>query len=198
MSKFRWFGLLLLFSLCSVKAQGAESDPVITLERTACFGTCPVYRVSILEDGTVLYDGDRFVTMTGEQTGEITPETVELMVEAFEKAGYFDWNESYNENSFGDLPTVITSVTRGGLTHRIERYSGDYTAPFALSFLEFWIDQMTNTALWTGAQPNISIISNGTTTPLITLQHGPNRSYGPVYSIAAYEDGVVIYTGVAM
>ena len=34
---------------------------VITLERTRCRGHCPVYKLTIVEDGTVEYEGIRFV-----------------------------------------------------------------------------------------------------------------------------------------
>lgn len=199
MNKFRWFSLLVLmvFSITSTNAQEPWSEAVITLERSACFGTCPVYMVSILEDGTVIYEGDRFVSVTGTQIGEIPPETVGLMVTAFYEAGYFEWNESYDQQTVSDLPTVITSVTSAGTTHRIIRYTGDNTAPLALPFLELWIDAMTHTALWTGIQPDISAISNGTHTPLITLHQGPNFGSGSVYDIAAYEDGTVAYMGIA-
>ena len=46
---------------------------MITLQRTACFGACPVYTVSIYADGTVAYNGERFVEVEGTQTGSIDP-----------------------------------------------------------------------------------------------------------------------------
>ena len=197
MNRIKYLGLamLLVIGSFSVSAQEVEGNTVITLERTACFGTCPVYSIKILEDGTVIYEGDRSVTTTGQQIGEIAPDIVVLMTAAFEDAGYFGWNEAYETQTVSDLPTVITSVKSANGTHRIARYIGDSTAPLALSFLEQWIDEMTNSALWTGIQPDSSTISNGTDTPIITLQHGANFGTGPVYSIAAYKDGTVVYTG---
>ncbi len=199
MNRIKYLGLLMLIVIgsFSVNAQGAESNTVITLERTACFRTCPIYTVSILEDGTVMYRGDRFVSVSGKQTGNIAPEMVAAMVAAFKDVGYFDWKEAYDSQTVSDLPTVITSVKSANATHRIVRDTGDSTAPLALPVLEQWIDEMTNTSLWTGVQPDISGISNGTDTPLITLQRGPNFGSGPVYNIAAYKDGTVVYTGIA-
>jgi hypothetical protein len=188
---------ILVNSSLSVNAQEFASPAVISLERTACFGTCPVYTLTILEDGTVVYAGEEFVSVTGEQTGEIATETVALMVAAFDAAGYFGWEESYETQPVSDLPTIITSVTSNDQTHRIVRYAGDGTAPLALPFLEQWIDEMAISALWTGVQPDVSTISNGTDTPLITLRRGPNFGSAPTYSLAAYEDGTVVYTGVA-
>lgn len=199
MNKLILFGLLPFFLLgaASIQAQEATDNVAITLERTACRGVCPIYTVTILEDGTVKYVGENFVETTGEQTTEIEPETVALMVDAFENAGYFDWDEAYDTQTISDLPSVITSVTKDGETHRITRYVGDTTAPIALPFLETWIDEMTHTLIWTGVQPDISGISNGTDTPIITLQRGACFGACPTYSIAAYADGTVVYTGIA-
>lgn len=199
MNVLKYWGLLIFVILgaVSVSAQDTAANAAITLERTGCRGTCPAYTVTILEDGTVIYNGERSVAVTGEQTIEIDPETVTAMVEAFANAGYFDWDEAYTEQTVSDLPSVITSVTRDGQTHRIERYMGDHSAPLALSFLEQWIDSMTNTALLTGVQPDLSAISNGTDTPIITLQRDQCFGTCPVYSIAIYADGTVVYTGIA-
>jgi hypothetical protein len=166
MNRIKHLGLLMLIVIgnFSVNAQGNESGTVITLERTACHGTCPIYTVTILEDGTVIYEGKNFVSITGQQTSEISPETAALMVEAFENAGYFDWEDAYDTQTVSDLPTIITSVTHDGTTQRIERYVGDTTAPLALPYLEQWIDEMTNTVLWTGVQPDPSAVSKGTDT----------------------------------
>lgn len=198
MNAIKILGLLMLvISSSALTAQQASNAPVITLERTACFGTCPVYTVGIFEDGTVVYEGERSVAVPGEQISQIAPETVALMIGAFEDAGYFAWNEAYDTQTVSDLPSTITSVTSAGETHRIVRYAGDNTAPLALPFLEQWIDAMANTSLWTGIQPDVVNITNAMTSPVMTLQHGPNFGTGPVYSVAAYEDGTVVFTGIA-
>lgn len=188
---------VLLLGVAVTSAQGSQAAVAITLERTACFGTCPMYTVTILEDGTVLYNGERFVDVTGEQTSQIDPERVALMVEAFADAGYFDWDEEYTSQTVTDLPSTITSVTRNGETHRIVRYAGDQSAPLALAYLEVWVDYMANTGMWTGAQPNIEWISNGLDTPVATLQRLPCFGFCPVYDVALYEDGTVVVIGIA-
>ena len=199
MSTFKCLSLLtlLLFSITSANAQQAETGAVITLERTACRGVCPIYTMTIFEDGTVRYEGEDFVTVTGEQTTELEPETVQTMIAAFERAGYFDWDAAYTNQTVSDLPTVITSVTRNGETHRIERYVGDFSAPLALPFLEQWIDTMAKTVYWTGIQPDPAAISNGTDTPLITLEQTACFGSCPVYHVALFADGTGVFTGIA-
>ncbi|MBZ0292483.1 MAG: DUF6438 domain-containing protein [Anaerolineae bacterium] len=198
MNKLKYLGLfiILVLSVVSVNAQeDSQANAAITLERTACLGVCPVYTVTILEDGTVLYNGERFVDVEGEQTAEIDPETVALIVGAFERAGYFDWDEAYDTQSVSDLPTVITSVTREGETHRISHYLGDSSAPLALSFLEHWVDEMAGIQGYTGVQTDLTGISNGTDTPIITMQQTACFGLCPVYSVALYADGTTVYMG---
>lgn len=201
MIKFKFVSLLMIFVLgigmASLHAQDSASNVAITLERTACHGVCPIYTLTILEDGTVIYKGENFVTVTGEQTFEIDPETVGAMVEAFADAGYFDWDAAYTTQTVSDLSTIITSVTRDGQTHRIERYVGDTSAPLALPFLEQWIDAMTQSQLWTGVQPDPAAISNGTDTAVVTLQRSECFGTCPVYNVALYADGMVVFMGIA-
>ena len=199
MNKLNFLSLLMLAVLVnfSINAQESQPNVAITLERGPCFGACPIYTITILEDGTVIYEGQRFVEVIGEQRTEIDPETVALMVESFENAGYFDWDEAYDTRTITDLPTVITSVTRNDETHRILRYTGDSTAPLALPYLEMWIDVMVNSQLWTGAEPDIYTVSIDSDAPLITLQREPCFGFCPVYNLTLFEDGMIVYMSIA-
>jgi hypothetical protein len=174
-----------------------SAEAAITLERTVCFGACPIYTVTIYQDGTVVYQGERFVDITGEQTSEIPVETVDAMVEAFAEAGYFEWEESYDNPSVTDLPSVITSVTRDGETHRIDRYTAATDVPVLLPFLEQWIDIMANTAMWTGVQPDLSANLNNGESPVATLERTACFGFCPVYNVALYADGTIVYTSIA-
>lgn len=187
---------IIILSITSALAQESEAQVAITLERTPCFGACPVYTVTIFDDGTVIYNGENFVDVLGEQTGQIEPETVQLMLDAFESAGYFGWDEAYDAHTITDLPTITTSVTRDDQTHQIIRYAGDSSVPLALPYLEQWVDEMANTGLWTGVQ---SEIANTATmnSPVITLERGACFGFCPIYKVALFEDGTGVYMGIA-
>lgn len=197
MYKLKIISLITMFvvSIMSIAGQDAAQE-VITLERTACFGTCPIYTVSILDDGTIIYNGENFVEVAGEQTSTIDSETVDLMIEAFINAGYLDWDEAYTTRTVSDLPSVITSLTINGETHRIERYAGDSSAPILLPYLEQWIDVMVNTSLWTGAQSEIANIAT-MNSPIITLERSACFGFCPIYKVALFEDGTGVYMGIA-
>jgi hypothetical protein len=187
--------LLLAILLMSVlPAAAQDTERVVTLERGACFGACPIYRVSLYEDGRVVYEGERFVDVLGEQSSEIDPAAVQDLIATFDKAGYFGWDDEYTDLEVTDAPYITTSVTKDGMTKQIVRYTGNSSAPLLLPYLETWIDDVANARQWTGADIRFPYIGFGTT-PVITLEREACFGFCPVYRLALYEDGTVVYMG---
>jgi Domain of unknown function (DUF6438) len=158
----------VLLSLASCARNGAESKPAdqssqsvtsapaITLERTPCFGSCPVYTISVSPSGEVQYEGRAHVRQLGAATGKVPRERVDSLLSELDRGGYFTFAERYTspEPACGryvtDSPTVITSVTLRGRTRRITHDYGCGGAPGALVILERRIDEALNSGQWTG------------------------------------------------
>jgi hypothetical protein len=132
------------------------ADASITLERTACFGGCPVYRISVSPEGVISYEGKAHVRRLGAATGQIPPHRVNALLSELDRAGYFSFANRYTsaEPTCGrystDSPSAITSVRLRGRTKRIEHDYGCGAAPGALVVLERRIDEVLGSALWTG------------------------------------------------
>jgi hypothetical protein len=129
---------------------------LVTLERTPCFGACPVYTVSISGAGSVRFVGTRFTTRLGVATAEIPPGRVDSLVEELRQGGYFEFADAYVADAPGcgryatDSPTVITSVVAGGARKEIRHDYGCGDAPPGLGALEKRIDEVAGTGRWTG------------------------------------------------
>jgi hypothetical protein len=134
-------------------AQAVSDDFVIRLERTACFGTCPVYSVSIDASGNVEYDGKKFVRVEGRQTARIPVSRAARLLATAERIGFFELRDRYRtirnpdgtETMVTDLPTAFVTVTRGGQSKQVEDYIG---APQGLKELEHEIDDLARTTRW--------------------------------------------------
>ena len=126
------------------------SDLVITFERTACHGTCPIYKLTIEGNGTVIYEGKDFVQVKGRQTASLSPDQIQQLVSAFEQARFFTLPD-YTDQDTTDSPSVITSITLNGKTKTVNHYYGDNSAPQGLFDLESKIDEITNSKQWTGS-----------------------------------------------
>lgn len=146
--------LVLLAPACSsqsspVSTEYTFADVVITLERTACHGTCPVYRLTIAGDGTVIYEGRSFVDVIGGRTTTLSPAQIQELVSAFEQIDFFSLPD-YTDDSVADAASAITSITIDGETKIVNHYYGDDDAPQALFDLESTIDRIVNSRQWTG------------------------------------------------
>jgi hypothetical protein len=148
---------LALLSLLAIPVVGCTSaqlstptnqDVIITLERTACFGTCPVYSLTIQGEGTVMYEGKDFVEVKGEAETTISQDQIDELISEFEKVDYFSLEDSYTERTITDAPTVITSISISGKTKTIEHYHGDFSAPEKLRELEDRIDEIVDSDQW--------------------------------------------------
>jgi hypothetical protein len=132
----------------------ADSMVRIILERGPCFGTCPIYSVTLDGSGAVLFEGRRFVADTGISTGSVPPARIDSLVAQLTAGGYFDFADRYRAGEPGceryatDLPSVITEVRVRGRHKRIEHDHGCMEAPAALTALEGRIDSVAGVARW--------------------------------------------------
>jgi Domain of unknown function (DUF6438) len=156
--------LLLSIAACAPRNSGGTTSertevaggPVLTLERTACFGACPVYRLSVTPDGKISYEGKAHVRHLGPASASIPSERLDSLLSELELAGYFSFAARYApaDPACGrystDSPSAITSIRVGERVKRIEHDYGCSNAPGALVLLERRIDEVLDSGQWTG------------------------------------------------
>jgi uncharacterized protein DUF6438 len=170
------FGLSLIvtFAACAPRTSAAPADTsaapadtsqawadtatgyAIVLERTPCFGSCPVYTVAVSPSGEVKYQGRAHVRRLGTAIGQIPQQRVDSLLDELDRAGYFSFALKYmpSEPACGryvtDSPSAITTVTYRGRTRTITHDYGCGGAPGALVVLERRIDEVLGSSQWTG------------------------------------------------
>jgi ankyrin repeat protein len=135
---------------------------VITLLRTACFGTCPGYRVELRGTGEVTYRGDDYVLVRGLHQWRVDPKSVAELLDLFKRSDYFHL-KGYYELQVSDLPTYITSLRIGKQGKFVLDYGGsgfgeavastsfgsdDPHMPATVTELESAVDRVAGTASW--------------------------------------------------
>ena len=134
----------------------SSSGTMVTLERGPCFGTCPVYRVSLGGDGRIGFTGTRFVTPVGSDTSRVAAEQVGRLVDSLDTAGFFALADEYVLNSPAcgryatDAPTVTITVRSGERGKTVRHDHGCADAPETLTGMERLIDSVAGTSRWTG------------------------------------------------
>jgi hypothetical protein len=134
----------------------AAAVPVITLERTACFGTCPIYKLTIFNDGKVVYEGKEFVKRKGTMQGRITKAAVQQLVREFNRINYVSLDDEYISEGpncpewWTDSPSAVTSLNWKGRKKTVRHYHGCRGSNVLdqLTALENKIDKVANTRRW--------------------------------------------------
>jgi hypothetical protein len=155
--------LAALFAVAALPAQAADHRPdrrlpfpaikdwktlKITLERGACFGSCPSYTVEIDGDGTVTFNGNGFVASGGEHKSRLPLADVRALVAAFHSADFF-WTFDRYDARVMDIPTSAISIAFDGREKDISERDGLMAGmPQAIVDLETLIDKTANTRQW--------------------------------------------------
>ncbi len=122
----------------------------VTLERTFCYGECPVYQLAIYRDGVVQFTGKDHVDVIGAAIGHVTQADLAELDRLFADAHYFDLSDRYTRFDVSDRPAVFTSYQLGPRAKQIEHYHGDEHAPRVLEVLENEIDRIAGSERWIG------------------------------------------------
>jgi hypothetical protein len=166
----RWLGrllaclLLVCLAACSKKKAPADTtsidqphppdtvpgaQAIATLERTGCYGECPVYRLTVNSDGSVVYVGTRWVKVLGRQQYKISDAQLAELQAAFERAN-FSLLRYYDKVESTDDDWAHISYRRGAGFKRVRHYHGDNTAPAALAALEDEFDRIVDSGRLVG------------------------------------------------
>lgn len=103
----------------TTEAAEVQTGVWVFYERTACFGTCPVFRFTLNHDGTCTYEGVNFVDRIGLHGSTANDAQLAHIREALEAANYTDLHEVYDNPMITDLPAVITEVSGQRVVNRI-------------------------------------------------------------------------------
>jgi Domain of unknown function (DUF6438) len=142
------FYALALSSCAPVETPAQEGPVMITLTRTACFGFCPAYRVSISGDGQVTYVGEAFVNVVGERRATIPREDVQRLLRRFDDINFGQLQDAYRAH-VTDLPTFTVTLERNGGRKTVADYGGlSAGMPRAMRELQDEIDRVANTGQW--------------------------------------------------
>lgn len=133
-------------------------DLVITLKRSACYGTCPVYELTIDADGNVTFDGQKHTKTIGKATGKIAVGEIDRLISEFNTAGFLDLDDNYDQktcpNFATDMSTVAVSLRQNGQTKTVIHNLGCSTKgdpkpyPPGLRELEDKIEQAARSSQW--------------------------------------------------
>jgi hypothetical protein len=136
-------------------SDGDIKTAFIRFERKACYGSCPAYTLTIHGDGRIEYVGGAHVKTSGSAAGRIEAKDFKALLAEFEQAKFGSIADNYSAEKCAcrrctDMTSVVTELSVGAASHKVNHYYGCACAPEALFKLESAIDKAANSEQWTG------------------------------------------------
>jgi Domain of unknown function (DUF6438) len=133
---------------------GGAVRVMATLQRTACLGTCPVYKLTIYSDGRVEWKGEYFVKVKGKASARLDAGALALLKAAFDRARFLELGDGFDCYEATDMPSADVSYDDGKRHKEIRHYHGCISKPDKekLFELEGRIDEIAHTERWMGTQ----------------------------------------------
>ena len=93
----------------------ASSDGIteIMLERTWCYGACPIDKLLLHEDGSAVYAAKQYTPRRGFFSGTVRRQEFNELAQWLTAQGFFELRGSYGDPNV-DTATQVLRVTRGG------------------------------------------------------------------------------------
>ena len=120
-----------------VKIKKSKGITAVTLSRGACFGRCPIYTLSIKNNGTAVFEGRNATDFLGTYQKQFTPSEVE---EIFKRSSdyHVDTLQSNYVVRISDLPGLDLTFTINGKEKNV--HNANFGPRFLVNLAEF-IDQ---------------------------------------------------------
>ena len=86
---------------------GTDTGPpqkLLLFQKTPCYGTCPAYNATFYSDGTIHYEGFRYVPVTGALTLHLSEKQLQQLKETLDNLDYTSLEDTYL-SPYTDLPS---------------------------------------------------------------------------------------------
>ena len=141
---FLGIGVLFFLAGCKSTAEGyLKKDSAsfkLNIESTPCFGTCPVYTMSIDETSEVSYNGKRFVPVEGVVSKTIPQWEVDSLKQVLLSNNFFELDTLYDAN-VTDVPSFILDFEAGNSDYN-HKVTGRFDYPEKFSKIKAFLERL--------------------------------------------------------
>jgi len=143
MKPFYFLSVIIFLTNCSTSKSNISK---IEFQADACFGTCPIFTMVILNDGTATYDAKEYNKQEGQFKTTIRQKQLDSLIRLFQQVDFFDLKNNYRA-PMTDQPTYTLTVTlKDGKKKTIEDYGP--SGPAGLERIYDFIFSLRNTQDW--------------------------------------------------
>lgn len=120
------------------------------IKRTPCYGTCPVYEITVYESGYAVYHAERFLDSLGKFEGWLTRQQIDSIKAYAKQVEYFSLDDVYDDMYVTDVPSTRTRMRFDGKDKSIRNR---YKSPRKLASFEKFLDDKLAAVKWKRTAP---------------------------------------------
>jgi hypothetical protein len=113
-----------------------EAKPVLTFQRTACYGDCPAYAAQVFADGRVAYEGHLHVPVQGQKEFKLPTATLDELLRTAQAVDFARLQERYSTGAT-DMPSTLVGLQMPGGQLKTVTVEGD--APLELTNFIYYL-----------------------------------------------------------
>ena len=102
----------------SIPETAPEIRQLVSFKKGGCFGRCPIYEITIYENGMALYNGERFTDRLGKHEKMLPAKTLTALKAAMGGIDFFSLPDKY-ESRIPDLASSTLTYYKGAKTKTI-------------------------------------------------------------------------------
>lgn len=143
--------LALAFQGCGSPASASLSKltPVISMSKGPCYGRCPVFTLTVYDNGIASYKGEMHTERLGTYVRKLEKGEMEKLLSEFKRANLWQYRDTYRGH-IPDMQSVSITYHENG---RQKTVAGKEIRPNAVKWLETQLDQLALTDGWILKEP---------------------------------------------
>ena len=132
--------IAFMFTGCGASANMSlnNMDKVIEMTKGPCYGRCPVFTLTIYENGIVSYKGERYTDRLGTYVKKLEKGEMERLLREFKNANIWQYKDAYR-GRIPDMQSVSITYYEGSKKKTV---TGKEIRPNPVKWLESLLDQV--------------------------------------------------------
>ena len=103
----------------AVPIVAANSISQISVQRTACYGRCPIDEATFNADGSATYAGFEYAPRRGFYRGALLPNQFSTLASFLESQNFFELRAEIGDDNITDMPYFLVSAVRDGVPYNV-------------------------------------------------------------------------------
>lgn len=124
-----------------------QKDTLAFMQKTACLAKCPVYRITIYNNGNAKFEGEENVELLGIYQSKLEIEQRKKLTELLERVSFLEMPRMF--------PRAITIDAKSSITQMVLS-NGEFKFPFTINYgepqeitnIQLYLDQLVNEISW--------------------------------------------------